>query len=343
MKKTTQLIVSLVVAALAIYYTLRNVSLAELMESFRHINTVYLLPATGIVALTFVLRAYRWRLLLAPVKQVKVSELASPLMVGFMASVLPARAGELVRAYLLGKKHNLSFVASFATIVVERLFDMIMLMLLFGWILVFHSDIFNSGVSSSGLAIRDLAFNFGLFTLVVLSGLIGFIFLLAFKKAKALALARWPTRILPDKWQTKIEQLMETFSQGLAVVRDGTALFKITLASAAVWTLIVLQYYPLYLAYDLQTLSAESMIFLTVLVAIMITALPTPAFLGSMNAAVLIALHDVMGEAEVAAVSFGFVSWAINFGVIFAGGLYFILHDHISFKNLTNVPLDPKD
>ena len=113
-------------------------------------------------------------------------------------------------------------------------------------------------------------------------------------------------------------------------------------ASAGVWTLIVLQYYPLYLAYDLQNVSAESMIFLTVLVAIMITALPTPAFLGSMNAAVLIALHDVMGEAEVAAVSFGFVSWAINFGVIFAGGLYFILHDHISFKNLTSVTLDPK-
>jgi len=338
LKKSAQLIVSLVVAALAIYYTLRNVSLAELMESFRHVHYIYLIPGVLIVALTFVLRAYRWRVLLTPVKQVKARELASPLMVGFMASVLPARAGELVRAYLLGKKHNLPFVASFATIVVERLFDMIMLMLLFGWILVFHSDIFNSGVSFSGISIRDLAFNFGIFTLVVLSGLIGFIFLLAFQKEKAVALVRWLTRLLPDKWQTKIEQLMETFSQGLAVVRDGTALFKITLASAGVWTLIVTQYYPLYLAYDLQTLSAESMIFLTVLVAIMITALPTPAFLGSMNAAVLIALHDVMGEAEVAAVSFGFVSWAINFGVIFAGGLYFILHDHISFKNLTNVP-----
>ena len=149
-----------------------------------------------------------------------------------MASVLPARAGELVRAYLLGKKHNLSFVASFATIVVERLFDMIMLMLLFGWILVFHSDIFNSGVSFSGISIRDLAFNFGIFTLVVLSGLIAFIFLLAFQHDKALALVRWLTRPLPDTWQNKIEHLMATFSQGLAVVRDGKALFKIMLASA---------------------------------------------------------------------------------------------------------------
>ena len=103
------------------------------------------------------------------------------------------------------------------------------------------------------------------------------------------------------------------------------------------WGLIVLQYYPLYWAYELQDKSATSLVLLTVMVCILITVLPTPAFLGSFNAGVLIALHEIMGEAEVAVVSFGFVAWAVNFAVIVLGGVYFILHDHISVKKLVEI------
>ena len=70
------------------------------------------------------------------------------------------------------------------------------------------------------------------------------------------------------------------------------------------------------------------------MVCILITVLTTPAFLGSYNAGVLIALHEIMGEAEVTAVSFGMVVWATSFIVIFAGGFYFIFSDHISVASL---------
>ena len=70
------------------------------------------------------------------------------------------------------------------------------------------------------------------------------------------------------------------------------------------------------------------------MVCILITALPTPAFLGSYNAGVLIALHEIMGEAEVTAVSFGMLVWAVFFLVVFAGGFYFILRDHMSVSSL---------
>ena len=70
------------------------------------------------------------------------------------------------------------------------------------------------------------------------------------------------------------------------------------------------------------------------MVCILITVLPTPAFLGSYNAGVLIALHEIMGEAEVTAVSFGMVVWAASFLVVFAGGLYFIFSDQMSVQSL---------
>ncbi|MDH5762041.1 MAG: flippase-like domain-containing protein [Nitrospinota bacterium] len=338
MKKSGQLILGLIVAVAAVYYTMRNVSVSELMDSFRQVNYVWLLPTFLLMCLTYVARAIRWRVLLLPVREeVKTWDLFSPLMVGFMAGVLPARAGELIRAYLLGKKFELSFASSLATIVVERLFDLILLLFLFSWILVFHGEIFDANIAWSGISIRDLAFQFGIFSLALVLGLIGFIYLLTFHNEKAMALVHWLVKPFPEKWQYKLIQMTETFSQGLGVFRNVRALVFIGVATVGVWALIVLQYYPLYWAYGLQDKSAASLILLTVMVCILITVLPTPAFLGSFNAGVLIALHEIMGEAEVATVSFGFVAWGVNFSVIVLGGVYFILHDHISVKKLVEI------
>ena len=335
MKKSGQLIIGLIVAIAAVYYTMRNVSMSELMDSFRHVNYIWLLPTFALMCLTDVARAVRWRMLLLPVRaEVKTLDLFSPLMVGFMAGVLPARAGELIRAYLLGKKFELSFASSLATIIVERLFDMILLLFLFSWILVFHGEIFDGNIAWSGISIRDLAFQFGIFSLALVLILIVFIYLLIFHNERAMLLAHWLVKPFPEKWQYKLLQMTETFSQGLGVFRNVKALVSVGVATAGVWALIVLQYYPLYWAYELQDKSATSLILLTVMVCILITVLPTPAFLGSFNAGVLIALHEIMGEAEVATVSFGFVAWGVNFAVIVLGGVYFILHDHISVKKL---------
>ena len=337
MKKSGQLVIGLIIAFLAIYYTMRNVSVSELMDSFRHVHYAWLAPTFLLMCLTYVARAIRWRALLKPVREVKTMELFSPLMVGFMAGVLPARAGELIRAYLLGKKFQLSFASSLATIVVERLFDLVLLLILFSWILVFHGDIFNADIEWSGISIRDLAFQFGIFSLAVVLVLIAFIYLLTFHNEKALALIHWLVRPLPEKWRYKLIQMAETFSQGLGVFRDIRALAFIGVTTVLVWGLIVLQYYPLYWAFDLQDKSATSLVLLTVMVCILITVLPTPAFLGSFNAGVLIALHEIMNEAEVAVVSFGFVGWGLNFAVIIIGGVYFILHDQLSVKKLVEI------
>ena len=79
------------------------------------------------------------------------------------------------------------------------------------------------------------------------------------------------------------------------------------------------------------------------MVCILITILPTPAFLGTFNAGVLIALHNIMGEAELTAVSFSMVVWTMNFMVVFVAGFYFILHDHLSVRQLVEVEEQAED
>ena len=76
--------------------------------------------------------------------------------------------------------------------------------------------------------------------------------------------------------------------------------------------------------------------------AILITIIPTPGFLGSFNAGIFIALHEIMGESEIKSVSLGMVGWVVFAGVILVGGLYFTFHDHMSLKTLVDAEQEGK-
>ena len=334
MKKIRQSIIGLFIGLAALYYTLRNVSVEELVNSLKNAELVYIFPGLVIIALSYVTRAYRWQILLRPFKPIPVKEIYSPLMIGFMGNVLPARAGEFLRAYLVGKKNGITFSGAFSTIIVERLFDLVCLMVLFVWVFVFNHEVFDSNLEFSGLSVQTMALGFGRFCLILVCGLLAFMFLLAWQEEKVKRWINWLIRPLPDKWKEKIIMMVGEFALGCQVIKDKSALAQIILYSVLTWVFIVGTYYPFYFAFDLQQITFESLLILTVMVCILITALPTPAFLGSYNAGVLIALHEIMGEAEVTAVSFGMLVWAVSFLVVFAGGFYFILSDQMSVSSL---------
>ena len=337
MKNARNLIIGLVITAGALYYTLRNVSMKDLAASFKTVDYVYIVPAVFIILLSYFFRALRWRILISPMKQVEARDLFSPLMVGYMANILPARAGELIRAYLLGRKHGIPFSGAFASIIVERLFDIVAILLLFAGVFMFNAEVLGSDAMISGISLKTLATRFGEMSAILVAALIGFLYMMVAHKKKLMTIIRRVIRPLPQKWHDKVEYLVEEFSLGCRITKDIPALLKITVYTVLVWSAIVVSYLPFYFAYDLDNKSLESLIILTVLVSILIVLLPTPAFLGSFNAAILIGLHDIMKVPELTAVSFGMVVWAVNFGVILIGGFYFILHDHLSVKTLVQV------
>ncbi len=334
MKKIRQSLIGLAIAFGALYYTLRNVSLQELVVSLKDAELIYTLPGLVLIVLSYVTRAYRWQILLRPFKQIPVKEIYSPLMIGFMGNIFPARAGEFLRAYLVGKKQGITFSGAFSTIIVERLFDLIMLLGLFVWVFVVNTEMFDPNLTFSGISVQSMAIGFGRICFILVCGLLAFMFLLVWQEEKVKSWIGWFIRPLPDKWKEKILFMVGEFALGCQIIKDKFALMQIILLSASTWFLIVAMYYPFYYAFDLQTKTLSSVLILTVMVCILITALPTPAFLGSYNAGVMIALHEIMGESEVTAVSFGMVVWAASFLVIFAGGFYFIFSDHISVKSL---------
>ena len=312
-------------------------SFSEVISSFKEMDYIYILPAIVLILLGYVFRAYRWQALLESSLKVNVGGLYSPMMVGFMGNFLPARAAEILRPYLLSKKYNITFAAAFASIVVERLFDMIILLLIFIWVFWFEADAFSSNIEFSGFSVQEMAIKFGQICVLAVILIIVFIYLLLNHKKKIMKIVGWFLGFMSEKWADKTKYLLDEFTVGCEVVKKIGTLAKISVYSVLVWVANIFSVYPLYFAFDLQYKTIPSLLILGVIVAILITILPTPGFLGSYNAGIVIALHEIMGESEIKSVSLGMVGWALFSGAILVGGLYFIFHEHMSIKDLSNV------
>ena len=112
---------------------MRGVAWSEVMQAFRSVDLGLLSLATVWLGLIFLVRAYRWQVLLAPVAWVPVSVFFSATLIGFMGNnVLPLRAGEVLRLYALARLGPVSMSHAVATGTLDRVFDMLLVSLFLG-------------------------------------------------------------------------------------------------------------------------------------------------------------------------------------------------------------------
>jgi uncharacterized membrane protein YbhN (UPF0104 family) len=124
MKKTWRIWVGFLISAGFLYFAFRGQDFSQIRDSLRHVNYWYLIPAIGLYFLGVLVRAFRWSVLLRPVRKMHAREIFPVTVVGFMANnILPLRTGEIVRAYVINRKYGIRKTAALATIAIERLFD----------------------------------------------------------------------------------------------------------------------------------------------------------------------------------------------------------------------------
>jgi len=130
MNKKTQLLLGLLVSGLFLWWSLSKADFSLLGKALGSVNYWYLIPFTAITLCTTWIRSWRWRLLLKPAApKLQSKELMSPLWICFaLNGAFPARAGEFARAWMVAKRHNLTFSGVFATVVVERIYDSVCLL-----------------------------------------------------------------------------------------------------------------------------------------------------------------------------------------------------------------------
>ncbi|MDQ6602195.1 MAG: flippase-like domain-containing protein, partial [Chloroflexota bacterium] len=115
--------IGIAISVVFLYLALRGQDFGALWRAMREASYVWLIPAIGCYFVGVVIRTYRWHILLRSTANIPMRRLWPVIVIGYMANnILPLRAGELVRTYVLSEREKVSRSATLATIVVERVF-----------------------------------------------------------------------------------------------------------------------------------------------------------------------------------------------------------------------------
>src|SRR5512143_988741 len=122
--KKWQFWVGVLISIVFIWLALRGLRLDEFWNAVKKANYIWLIPGIGVYFVAVWVRAWRWHYLLGPVKKIPTKTMFPITTIGYMGyDMYPARAGEVLRAVILKRKENVPVSASLATIIVERIFD----------------------------------------------------------------------------------------------------------------------------------------------------------------------------------------------------------------------------
>ncbi len=228
------------VMAAMFFLLLRNIDWNDLWSAFAKFKAFWIIPALIVYMLGYVIRGFRWEILLSPIKKCHFQSLFPTLVIGFMANnLLPARAGEFVRAYLNGTKEKISRSASLATIVLERIFDGLTMIIMLWAALTFGNLPIREENMPTGIqhAIQACPYVFGAAFL--------FIFLLLLFKNTAVRIINFFTGHAPSRLRKPLNKIAHTFFDGLKILQNAKESFLVLATSIAAWTCEFSGYYLL--------------------------------------------------------------------------------------------------
>jgi uncharacterized protein (TIRG00374 family) len=242
MAQRIRVLVGIAISAFFLYWAVLLVgsdNLKRAAESIQHANYWFVLPALAAYFAGVWLRAARWRVLLTPVKSLEISALFPVVVIGYMANdVLPARLGEVVRAYVLGEQEGIPKTTTLATIVVERLFDGIAMLVFVAFVGLIVP------LSPQVAAVFRVA---TVLFVVVLAAL----FAAGVARSRALALVELVDLRLPTAARGRVAPLAERFLQGLDSLQSGRASATVLALSLGAWCCEAAMYYTIALGFPL--------------------------------------------------------------------------------------------
>ncbi len=314
------LIVGLVVGALLVYFSFKDIDMGSVAEGFKSVRCGYIFPVLFCLFLIQVLRSYRWGLLLAPFDKIGQLDLFAVTSVGFLAVVaVPARLGELARPYLIAGKSNVSMAVALGTVFVERIFDILTILAVFFLLLLF-------------IPLPPWLTKAGMVSLLAALAALALLLFLIFKREEAGRLLTPVFKRLPESLNRKVEALLRHFIDGLAVLSKVKTTFSVAGLSVLIWVVDAAAVYLLFLSvgFDLPFAAA----FVVMVVLIIGIAIPTaPGFIGNWHFFCILGL-SLFGVPKADALSYALVFHALGVGVIVFLGLAFLPFNRFSLADI---------
>jgi uncharacterized protein (TIRG00374 family) len=222
-----------VISAVFMYIALSGLHLDEVWEEVKNAKFIWLLPGVAIYFVGVWVRSWRWHYMLRPLKKISTKTMFPIVTIGYMGNnIYPARAGELLRAVVLKRREDVPVSASLATIIVERLFDgVVMLAFVFLNLPELARLTQDSGFVGN---IQTLAL-WG--TVAFFGALLVFLLAAMFPKTAKRLIERLVSRFVPARWQERLMGFVDRFLSGLESLRSPRDALMIFFTSVLIWLL----------------------------------------------------------------------------------------------------------
>ncbi len=324
-----------------------QVDLGEIRTALAEANYFYVIPAVAVYFVAVYFRGMRWKYLLSPLREFRISRLYPVIVIGYMANnVLPMRLGELVRAYYLARREDFGTGPSLATIGVERVYDGLTLMFL---VAVSAPILLATGwFDAAGTAIRTA------WTVVIVAGTFGFLCALG----SLTLLASWRNAtdvvarlayVVPEKYgREKTLRFIETFLEGLKILSSPRKHLSLFLLSLPVWFGEVGVYLITAHAFDLHLVFGPLWVLVIAIALLTATsnlATGVPSVIGGIGPFEVVAQQTLLAlgvSASVGAAYATFVHIVVLWLPVNLVGLFILLRQNLSLSQLTTTPAQPE-
>jgi uncharacterized protein (TIRG00374 family) len=293
-------------SALLLWYALHKVDFGEVAHVLRTSNPFYFALASLGSTLLFPLRARRWRVILDPVEpNLPFGQLWRATAIGMMVTnIVPARAGELARAFALSKEQpRVSFATAFASIAVDRVFDAVVLLLLL--FVAMFDPAFPSGTTVANQPISNWAGSGIIFILAVL----GALYAIVLFPARIITLFEIVVRRVAPRIEARGRDALLAFASGLSVLRTPSRFGAVMFWTVAHWLLNALAFWFGFKAVGIDA-PFTAALFVQGVVAIGVAVPAAPGMVGVFEAVGQVALAVYGVGAGLA------TAWAIGYHIV---------------------------
>jgi uncharacterized protein (TIRG00374 family) len=320
----------------------RKIDPAETWRAMISANLWCVLGIAAIVVSMLFIRGHRWTLFLRPIKRVSGIQLGWSTCIGFaLNNLLPARLGEVARSLSASRKTGVTFGAAFGTVVVERIYDTLSVLVLFALSLYVWD--FSAPMAKLTMAIHDkfgvnltqrgIAINFS----ILVGGLVTIIVLLKWQTERTLRVAGFFLKPLPEKWRAKFLGGLRNFIGGLTQTTNPLEIVWILVISFGLWIISIYTAYLGLLACGIPASLTDSF-FVLMSFAIAVSIPASPGYFGTfefLSATAIVLVSNVSWDKAMGA---AIVLHLSNYVPQTALGLFALAREGLSLKEIEEIP-----
>lgn len=326
--KRWQFWLGVAISGVFLWLALRGLRLDEVWTALRQANYLWLLPGIGAYTLAVVARAWRWHYLLRPLKRIPTGKMFPVVAIGYMGNnIYPARAGEVLRAYILRRRESVPISASLATIIVERAFDGIVML---GFVFLNLPKLAEVTADSRFAgSIQELAlWGAGAFGAAVVL----FLLMAIFPRRTLGAVAWLLERLTPARLRERALPLAERFVEGLSSLRSPVDVGMVLVTSVVIWLLETGKYWFVMFAFPFEV-SFFALMLMNGIVNLATTIPSAPGYIGTFDAPG-IAVLEAYGIPGGLAAGYTLVLHAALWLPITALGAFFMARESLSWERV---------